>query len=164
VCVCVFKRSTLHGSLQHVSTSLFIAWNVILMPMSHSQQYSPVLLPIKQWCHVLRVKRKRKLHEQKTAGRTNLQLWSAVRKCQNLSRLLVLKYRVTNHEISSRFNQYEVLHLAYRRIIFERNVIYTTRATIVPFTPDTSSFSTQKFPLGGVFNVSACSDFSVIVL
>jgi len=58
----------------------------------------------------------------KTPGRTNLQLWSAVRKCQNLSRLLVLKYRMTNHEISSRFNQYEVLHLAYRRIIFERNV------------------------------------------
>jgi hypothetical protein len=61
----------------------------------------------------------------------------------------VIKYRMANHEISSNFKQYEVLHLAYHRIMFERNVTYTTRATIVPFPPDTSSFSTQQFVMRG---------------
>ena len=56
-----------------------------------------------------------------TADRTNLQMMSAVRKCQHVRRLLVLQYRMTNHEISSSFSQYEIVHLAYHRIIFERN-------------------------------------------
>lgn len=66
-----------------------------------------------------------------------------------LNRVSVLKYRTTNHEISSSFNQYEVLHLAYGRIILEGNVPSTTRATIDPFHPDTSSSSTHKFVTRG---------------
>jgi hypothetical protein len=115
------------------------------MLTSHSQQHTPVLPRIIQWCHVLSVKGNEK-YMNTTKGGTILQM-SAARQCQHTSRLFVLKHRMMNHEISSSFNHYEVLHFSYRRIIFEKDVPYAARATIVPFPPDTSSFSTPKFVL-----------------
>jgi hypothetical protein len=109
--------STRHKAL------LCITLNVILMVMSHSQQYSLALTPIIKRCHVLQVKGKRKILQHNC--RQNQPSNDVYREETSAPEPTVLKsFRVTIHEISSNFNHYETLHLAYRRIISEWYVTY----------------------------------------